>query len=258
MHSKLKPYNIYLLFLAVINITPVLAPVLYAAREASTVLGNIGKLIYLIYSFTCHQFAYRSIHLFDYQLAWCARDTGIWMGVLIGAVIARHHKYKGIPWFYVPALLLPMILDGGIQTIATILGIGSNFAGSTSSILYMSNNLTRFITGGLFGLGVSLWLSYWLIQGMQLQPGDKLEAATQQIKLWTKAAVKPVLTGLLALCLAYLGLIATWRITSTTNLPIDALDSAPKTPTNAIFERREHAPCQTGLEDLIAWDCWWN
>src|SRR5260221_5462908 len=151
-------YNWYLGILSLLVSLPVLAPVLLKLG-----LTNAAKIIYFIYSFFCHQFASRSIHLYDYQYAWCSRDTGIWFGVTAIAYLIKYRKIKPIKWYWVLPFIIPIALDGGIQTIFTIL----NIQGSGSIIespMYISNNLVRFITGPFFGIGLSLWVSGTLFQ----------------------------------------------------------------------------------------------
>lgn len=252
-------YNWYLLVLTVLVILPVLAPIFYH-------LGLIepAKIIYFIYSFFCHQFAPRSIHIYDYQFAWCARDTGIWLGIWLIALLIKLKKVKGIPWYWVIPFVIPIALDGGLQTIFTFLNIQANGA-LLNAPTYLSNNLLRFLTGSFFGIGLSLWISWQLFNE---EPENKDDKDDQKSKLETvKSKLSEVIVKSLPkvvipfaiLFIVYVGFIALWNITSVKIKPIDALDSAPKASLTTFFARREDGICPTkGVEDLFAFDCFFK
>lgn len=140
-------YDIFLVFLTTINLTPLLAPVL-----AKIGLTGIAHAIYLIYSFFCHQFNWRSLYIFDYQVAWCTRDVFIWAGLLLVALFVKKYKVQQLPWYWLIPFTIPIALDGGIQTVATVAGF------TAGDPLYMSTNVMRMITGAIFGIGLGLWL----------------------------------------------------------------------------------------------------
>jgi len=96
--------------------------------------SNDCGFVYGFFSVTCHQKEERSFFLFDQQMPVCARCTGIYFFLLLGTVLFPLFKKPKILWLYI--FLLPMALDGGLQLISS----------------YESNNLLRFITGGLAGL----------------------------------------------------------------------------------------------------------
>lgn len=133
--------------LFVLNLLPLLAPVLLH-------LGYTGAshLIYQVYSFFCHQFHWRSLHIYDHQFAWCTRDVFIWMALLMVAIWVRFNNPKPIKWYWIIPFMIPIALDGGIQTIATIWGYSSGVP------YYMSTNIMRMLTGGFFGIGLGLVL----------------------------------------------------------------------------------------------------
>ena len=140
-------YNLFLVFLVVLNVLPWLAPVF-------THLGwkAPAKVIYSVYSFLCHQFAWRSIHVADHQCAWCARDTFIWGAVLAIALIVKLYRVKALKWYWVIPFVIPIALDGGVQTIAALVGFRSE------EPYYISTNMMRMATGGTFGIGLGLWM----------------------------------------------------------------------------------------------------
>ncbi|MFQ5493435.1 MAG: DUF2085 domain-containing protein [Candidatus Dojkabacteria bacterium] len=140
-------FNIFIGFLVVINVLPFLAPLL-----ASWGWTLPSAIIYNIYSFFCHQFAWRSVHIHDFQVAWCTRDMFIWGALLFVALLAKYKNIQGIKWYWLIPFTIPIALDGGVQTVATILGF------SNAQPLYMSTNFLRMITGAFFGMGIGLWM----------------------------------------------------------------------------------------------------
>lgn len=249
MKRKLNFYDYYVIFLGVLATLPILAPALLKLSESLPVLQLPANIIYLVYSFTCHQFASRSLHLFDYQYAWCARDTGIWLGVFLAAVFVK--KYKGIKWYWILPFIVPIALDGGIQTIATVLGV--NPTGVVGEPFYISNNLMRFLTGSLFGIGLSMWISPFLYQEGKTTELSTKPQSTGLSRLW-KTVQAPM--TIWAICLSFfLTSVQLWNVTSVANKPSDFLDSAVKTPLSDFYTRREDGPCPAGINDLVRANC---
>ncbi|QIB68688.1 DUF2085 domain-containing protein [Aminipila butyrica] len=98
--------------------------------------------------FGCHCRAERSFFLSGKQFPICARCTGELVGILLlGITYGLYHP----PILYAAILLIPMILDGGIQLLTS----------------YESTNVRRFLTGLLFGYGffhlflTSIIATYW-------------------------------------------------------------------------------------------------
>lgn len=243
-----KAYTWYLGFLLTISLLPILAPLLLKISESLPILILPARLIYLVYSFTCHQFAYRSIHAFDYQFAWCARDTGIWLGILLPALFAS--RLKNLSWYWVLPFVIPIALDGGIQTIATLLDVP--VAGPTGAPLYVASNLARFMTGAIFGIGISLWISPFMWEAFG---GTKLEDGNQKLENGFLRKWKFVLGGVGALLGVYILLVGFWALTSPTNRPSDLLDSAVKTPAVDFYIRRADGPCPANVDDLLRLKC---
>ncbi|RMD77053.1 DUF2085 domain-containing protein [Candidatus Dojkabacteria bacterium] len=245
--NRILDLTIYLLGL--IASLPFLAPFF-------TKIGLVfpAKIIYFIYSFFCHQFSYRSIMLFDYQIAWCARDTAIWLSIFVCFVLVRSNFLPKIKWYWVIPFIIPMALDGGIQTIITILGISptGNFV---SEAFYVSNNLARFVTGTLFGIGVGWWLS-WQIRLIGEQEYEKINF---KFEIFRTRGLNIILKTGIIFCfmlLAYVLLVFLWRVSSTINQPTDWLDSAVKTPSTKFFERRTNGLCPTdATKDPLALNC---
>jgi uncharacterized membrane protein len=91
---------------------------------------------FLAVAFMCHQRPERSFFFKGKQFPLCARCTGILIGYLLGIALSIVTGCSHYLWFL--TLLLPMIIDGGIQQIKGI----------------ESNNLRRFCTGVMGGIGI--------------------------------------------------------------------------------------------------------
>lgn len=247
-------YNYFLGFLTIVAFTPFFAPIF---MQLGFEPG--AKIIYFIYSFTCHQFDSRSVHLFDYQIAWCARDTAIWLSVWLVAVFVKFSDIKPIKLYWLIPFVVPIALDGGIQTIFTMLDVNP-IGLNTGMPLYISNNFSRFLTGAIFGVGLSLWIS----PALKVQ-GEKLKIKSKVLTELLKDPKKISLLAIFIMFVVYLNLIFIWNITSKKYKPEGALDMVVRTPYQDFFRRRGHGICPTSLEDagdyknpinnLLAWDC---
>ncbi|KXK25971.1 MAG: hypothetical protein TR69_WS6001001259 [candidate division WS6 bacterium OLB20] len=208
-------FDLFLGFLVVLNAAPFLAPV----------FAHIGwelpaEIIYRVYSFLCHQFDWRSIHIFDHQVAWCTRDVFIWGSFLLVALIVRFKGIKPMPWYWIIPFTVPIALDGVIQTVATIFGYVS------ADPLYMSTNLMRMLTGTLWGVGLGMVMLPLLYSVSGLTPeAEEKQSRAGRVHPLTVALVAPVLMGVI-----YVLLVAVWQATSPMHPPANALDFAVKTP----------------------------
>ncbi len=161
---------------AAINVVILLPPILVQVG-----LEKIAKYLYIVLGVICHQRADRSFYLFgdhflypkaevwkhvpfdeiftfDFRnrftcgeglgckLGVCARCTGMYLGLLIGLLISELLLQFRIPKIIPILFLIPLMLDGTIQTIAYIIAPEQGF--------YESTNTRRFFTGLLFGFGV--------------------------------------------------------------------------------------------------------
>ena len=84
----------------------------------------------------CHQMPERSFFIKKYQLPVCARCTGMMVGYIASTLLVIL-KIK-IREFLCVLLMIPMIVDGCIQY----------------KTKYLSNNIRRFITGIMYGIGL--------------------------------------------------------------------------------------------------------
>ncbi|MEI6462140.1 MAG: DUF2085 domain-containing protein [bacterium] len=219
--------NLFLTFLIVLNLLPILAPL-----AAHFGLTGISSAIYSVYSYFCHQRAWRSIHIFDFQYAWCVRDTFIYLSLLLSLLVTKYTNIKSLKWYFVILLTIPIALDGGIQTIAEILDAGKNVAQ-----FYESNDLFRMITGTLFGLGVGFWMWPSLKDSFQVDKvadvsKEKLSIIARMRIFLGNSLLKTIFSLFVFNFVLYLTIVGIWNVTSPTHKPSNFLDSDSKTKTN--------------------------
>lgn len=148
-----RPERTLFIIFAVMALILLVTPFL---NESGTLVGLDGKtstidnadvwegmdpLSYVTYyagDLMCHQKEDRSIILNGNQMAVCARDAGLFFGVPLGFLFLWQSP-RQVHWLIIIALMVPMVLDGGIQLITD----------------YESNNFMRVATGILAGGGIS-------------------------------------------------------------------------------------------------------
>ena len=84
----------------------------------------------------CHQKPESSFFIRGYQFPLCARCTGVLLGYIFSFLLLFFGC--SIPYLICVLLLIPLILDGGIQLLYNL----------------MSNNIRRLVTGVFFGTGL--------------------------------------------------------------------------------------------------------
>jgi uncharacterized membrane protein len=153
-------------------------------------LGWAGpaRLIYIIYSFLCHQLPQRSYFLFGskftyslpeirsawqstldplvlrqfignsemgWKVAWSDRMvsmfTSLWLFILLWRQLSR--RLKPLPWWGLILFLLPMALDGGSHFISDLFGIGQGFRDSNAWLAILTNHAfpPSFYAGDAWG-----------------------------------------------------------------------------------------------------------
>ena len=131
----------------------------------------------------CHQMPQRSTYLFGAQYPFCARDLGIYLGCLAGALSALgFRRMPGIishPLAFT-AFLAPMILDGVSQT---IMGLRE------------SSNELRLLTGFLFGFGLVYFFAYRVMSA---------SFGMSAFRLWSRAALAASLLIFSILALSFI------------------------------------------------------
>ena len=162
---------------------PWLAPVLMKL-EART----LAKVIYLVYSTACHQFANRSFFLFGpnlmyshrellpsayegntrmalrmfigspelgYKVAWSDRMVSMYGGIFLGGLIYAllRHRLRSPHWRTFLLLTIPMVLDGGSHFISDLAGVGQGFRYSNTWLTVLTVNLfpSSFYVGNELG-----------------------------------------------------------------------------------------------------------
>jgi len=118
---------------------------------AAFVSGSSARYFYSVFSTVCHQYDSRSLHIFGYKLAVCARCSGIYMGFLAGVlslpITSRKKIENSAPLLLVAAL--PMLLDVLLSTLGC----------------YESNQLLRVFSGLFFGVLSAIVLAPMIEEG---------------------------------------------------------------------------------------------
>jgi uncharacterized membrane protein len=150
--------------------------------------AGIGKAIYFIYSFFCHQLPERSFFLFGqkimyslseiqaawqntanpmilrqftgnetmgWKIAWSDRMISFYTSVWLFAVIwyPFRRRIKPIAWWAFVLLLLPIALDGGTHAISDLAGIGQGFRDTNTWLVALTNHAypATFYAGDALG-----------------------------------------------------------------------------------------------------------
>ena len=184
MAPKYSIYFLYMLLVLLLNLLYLAPPFLAASGDTGT-----SHILYTAFAPLCHQLPQRSLCVIDlasgsrsigdcvqedtrridkytytdsrgvgYEFAVCARDTAIYLAMLIGGLVypfVRRVDDERMPPFWLFALaLVPIALDGGLQFIG----------------LYESTNFMRLLTGAIAGFAVSFYalpLLYYFIPRMR-------------------------------------------------------------------------------------------
>ena len=176
-------YILFGLGFGVYVLLPFLAPVFMAVGW-----NSLGKAIYLIYSFMCHQLPERSYFLFGsrltyslveiqsawqntsnplilrqcignpamgWKVAWSDRMismyTATWLLGLLWWPLRR--RIKPLPWWGLVLFLLPMAVDGTTHFFSDLSGIGQGFRFTNAWLAALTNNVfpASFYAGDAWG-----------------------------------------------------------------------------------------------------------
>lgn len=176
-------YILFGIFAGLYVILPFLAPVFMAIGWSS-----MGKTIYFIYSFLCHQLPERSYFLFGpkftyslpeiqaawrnttnplilrqfignpemgWKIAWSDRMvsmfTSTWIFGLLWYPLRRH--FPKLPLWGLGLFLLPMLLDGTSHLISDFWGIGQGFRDTNLWLAVLTNHIfpAAFYAGDAWG-----------------------------------------------------------------------------------------------------------
>lgn len=108
-------------------------------------LSPVPHAIYWLGDTECHQLANRSYFLNGNQMPFCARDVGLFLGLVLGFGLATFVRWKIHPVLVLVGLV-PIAIDGGLQLVSS----------------YESTNLLRLATGTLAGLVLALLFAHFL------------------------------------------------------------------------------------------------
>ncbi len=109
----------------------------------SHIHNPLFRAVYIAGDFMCHQHADRSFFINGNQMPFCARCTGIFLGLAFGAFIGSIFRVRVGLGLYI-LIILPMGIDGVLQLLTP----------------YESTNLIRIITGMLVGTFTSMVFYY--------------------------------------------------------------------------------------------------
>jgi len=179
-------YWVLALFFIVYTLVPFLSPIAFHFHHP-----RVGWWIQTIYKFLCHQRPERSLFLFGeqltytlselrdhgytgtivgfrfvgndttgYKVAFCIRDVFLYGGMGFSGILASTMKAKfSLPWWGLLLSAAPMAIDGLTQFASEFLYMTQNSWGiSLAKPYYLSNNVTRAVTGILFGVGVGFFI----------------------------------------------------------------------------------------------------
>jgi len=106
-------------------------------------MNPLAAVMYILGDANCHQMASNSLYINGNEMPFCIRDTGIFIGLVIGSLISllAAPRFK---WIVLAVLILPILIDGGAQMVSD----------------YVSFNQLRLVTGVLCGIGVTYFLGY--------------------------------------------------------------------------------------------------
>lgn len=158
--------------LGIFTVLPWLAPIF-----AWLGWWDLANPIYTAYALTCHQLPERAGSVFDYQVAFCYRNTALYGGIFLFGILfglARDRKAewlrwlrKPLPWWGFVLFLVPMMADGlthmfglraGIMIDAMPMDVefGTFLVGSQ---IWSLNWWLRVLTGGLAAMG-TVWFAF--------------------------------------------------------------------------------------------------
>lgn len=153
VRSKLTILIVFIIWTSLVFISPFTLP----SDSVNDFSGKVGtleneqaiddmnlfaKAIYTLGDVYCHQLSDRSFELNGNQMPFCARDVALFVGLVIGMMMALSMNLR--PDIFILILgLTPLAVDGSMQILSS----------------YESSNLIRVITGLLGGGSISLILS---------------------------------------------------------------------------------------------------
>ncbi len=147
------PFAIAFLWVLLLFISPLTQPpgTIYLGNDGKvSIMDNsdyinshienpVARAVYLSGDFMCHQHADRSFFINGNQMPYCARCTGIFLGLAFGALIGTIYRTR-IGFGLYLLTIVPLGIDGVLQLLTP----------------YESTNLIRILTGTLVGTFTSI------------------------------------------------------------------------------------------------------
>ena len=168
--------------------------VIIGAWLSLTPPGLLGKADAVGYAI-CHRIDSRSFHIHDRQMPLCARDTGIYLGALVGYVVvgaaAGRWRAGRMPPTPVLAVLVGFMFIMGVDGLNSYSHFYEN-----APHLYTPRNWLRLTTGAFHGLGLS-----------------SLVYPVLNMTLWKHVEARPTIAnlgelgGLMVICGGLVGLV---------------------------------------------------
>lgn len=158
----LIPFIITLVWALMVIVAPLTLPA-DSVKDLSGVVGikdnenqtinmnGFARFVYDSGDVNCHQRASRSLFINGNEMPYCARCTGIFVGLVIGTAFSLFIILDLKVWYIIGALV-PMGIDG----VGQMLG------------LWESTDLARLVTGGLAGVitGIALGFIFFVFETM--------------------------------------------------------------------------------------------
>lgn len=119
-------------------------------------LSPLPHAIYWIGDGECHQIAERSYYINGNEMPFCSRDTGLFLGFVMGFGALLFVRYKIHPVLAVLGLV-PIGIDGGLQLVTS----------------YVSNNPLRLATGIIAGVACAMLLAHFIFAFKDDKPRPK-------------------------------------------------------------------------------------
>lgn len=210
--------NIVLIFgivLVLMNFIAFAAPLL-----AHLEINWFAGIVYKFYSYLCHQRPWRSIHFFDYKVAWCTRDVFIYISMTFSVFSVLKFRVKKSKWYWAVLSIFPFALDGTTQLIAEIVGITQG----KEVFFYSSTNFMRMLTGTIFGAGAGIYLFNALQETVREDIREKLNLKNKKTQIKEINYFKLFTIILIVSFIIYLGIVQLWNITSDKYKPYGLID----------------------------------
>jgi len=157
------------------------SPILMRSQNPDVV--NIGSMVHVSAGlfYMCHQMPYRSFIIQGVPIPVCARDTGIYIGFILGfASLFLKQRPKFLSSVLLPIVCtVPMALDGFTQLFGW----------------RESNNVLRFMTGIVFAFGIVAYICYFFILRKNSRFREEVVGIRMVVDFLVAAALMHIILG---------------------------------------------------------------